>query len=273
MSATEIKITPRGPASFKPSELWRNRELLYFLTWRDIKVKYKQTYLGVLWVILQPLLMMAVFYIIFFRALNISVGMSYPVYTCGGLILWGLFSSGIQNSSESMLGSAQMIRKIYFPRILIPAASVLASVVDFFIAFLFFIVLLFIFRQPVSWHILYCFPVAIVLTMVSSFGLGALLSALNVKYRDFRYLLPFAMQFLFFSSQIVYSLHSLQKEWVRLLLFCNPLNGALELFAYPFRNEGLNITGVLVSSGVAALVLMAGLSYFKRTELYFADLI
>lgn len=273
MSTAEIKITPRGPASFKLSELWKNRELLYFLTWRDIKVKYKQTYLGVLWVILQPLLLMTVFYIIFFRALNISVGMSYPVYACGGLILWGLFSSGIQNSSESMLGSAQMVRKIYFPRILIPLASLLASIVDFLIAFLFFVVLLFIFRQPVSWHILYCFPVAIALTAASSFGLGALLSAMNVKYRDFRYLLPFAMQFIFFSSQIVYSLHTLQKEWVKLVLFCNPLNGALELFFYPFRDEDLNIAGVLISSSVAVLLLIAGLSYFKRTELYFADLI
>lgn len=273
MSAAEIKITPRGPASFNLSELWKNRELLYFFTWRDIKVKYKQTYLGVVWVILQPLLMMTVFYVIFSRTLHISVGMSYPVYACGGLILWGLFSSGIQSSSESMLGSAQMIRKIYFPRILIPLASVLASLVDFFIAFLFFIALLFIFRQPVSWHVLYCFPVAVVITAVSSFGLGALLAALNVKYRDFRYLLPFGMQFIFFSSQVVYSLHSLQKEWMRLLLFCNPLNGALELFSYPFRNEDLNVAGILISSGVVVLILLAGLSYFRRTELHFADLI
>ncbi|WP_152270569.1 ABC transporter permease [Agriterribacter humi] len=273
MGEAEITITSRGPVSFTFSELWKNRELLYFLAWRDVKVKYKQTYLGVLWVILQPLLLMAIFYIIFFRTLNIAVGMSYPVYASGGLILWGLLSSGINNSSESMLGSAQMIRKIYFPRILIPMASVLTALLDFFIAFLVFIVLLFIFRQPVSWHILYCFPLAVTLTTISSLGLGALLAALNVKYRDFRYLLPFGMQLIFFSSQIVYSLHALQKDWIKLLLFCNPLNGALELFSYPLRNEQMNVAGILISSGMAILFLLAGLLYFKRTEVYFADVI
>lgn len=273
MHETEIAITSRGPASFTFSELWKNRELLYFLVWRDVKVKYKQTYLGVLWVVLQPLLLMTIFYIVFSRTLNIDVGMSYPVYASGGLILWGLLSSGITNSSESMLGSAQMIRKIYFPRILIPLAGMLAALVDFFIAFIFFIVLLFVFRQPVSWHVLYCFPLAVALTIISSFGLGSLLAALNVKYRDFRYLLPFAMQLIFFSSQIVYSLHTLQKGWIRLLLFCNPLNGALELFSYPLRNEPVNIAGILISICIALLLLLTGLWYFKRTELYFADLI
>jgi lipopolysaccharide transport system permease protein len=149
----------------------------------------------------------------------------------------------------------------------------LAALVDFFIAFLFFMILLFVFRQPVSWHVLYCFPLAVALTVISSFGLGSLLAALNVKYRDFRYLLPFAMQLVFFSSQVVYSLHMLQKGWLRLLLFCNPLNGALELFSYPLRNEQMNIAGILISIGIALLLLLTGLWYFKRTELYFADLI
>lgn len=273
MDDSKITITSRGPASFTMATLWNNRELLYFFAWRDIKVKYKQTYLGIAWVILQPLLLMFVFYLVFSKTLNIAVGMSYPVYALGGVILWGLLSSGINNSSESLLSSAQMIRKIYFPRILIPVAGILAALLDFVIASLFFGLLLLVLRQPVSWHILYCAPLAVMLTAVSALGIGALLAALNVKYRDFRYLLPFLMQLLFFSAQIVYSLHTFQNKWIKLLLFCNPLNGALELFSYPLRDTPFNMLGILISSLTSLLLLCAGLWYFKRTELYFADII
>ncbi|MEI9910181.1 MAG: ABC transporter permease [Bacteroidota bacterium] len=273
MKEQEIKISPAGSTSFSLAEIWGNRELLYFFAWRDIKVKYKQTYLGILWAIVQPLLLMAMFYFIFSRTLNVSVGMSYPVYTFTGLILWGLFSSGITHSSESLLSSSQIIRKIYFPRILIPLASLLTALVDFFVAFLLLIVLLIIFRQPVNWHAVYSFPLAIALTFIASFGIGSLLATLNVKYRDFRYLLPFAIQLLFFSSQIVYSIHSLGQGWLKLLLYCNPLNGALELFYYPFHSRPLNITGIFISTAVAFFFLITGLFYFKKTETYFADII
>jgi lipopolysaccharide transport system permease protein len=273
MKETEIKISPPGAMSFNLVEIWENRELLYFFAWRDIKVKYKQTYLGILWAILQPLLLMGIFYFVFFKTLNVSVGMSYPIYTFAGLILWGLFSSGITHSSESLLSSAQIIRKIYFPRILIPLASLLTAFIDFLIAFLLLIILLVVFRQPVSWHVLYCFPSAIALTFIASFGIGSLLSALNVKYRDFRYLLPFAMQLLFFSSQVVYSIHSLEQSWLKWLLYCNPFNGALELFYYPLQKGHLEGMGIMISAGVALVFLLTGLLYFKKTEVYFADLI
>jgi len=270
---TDIKISPPGALPFNFTEIWQNRELLYFFAWRDIKVKYKQTYLGIFWAILQPLLLMGIFYFIFSRTLHVSVGMSYPVYTFAGLILWGFFSSGITHSSESLLSSSSIIRKIYFPRILIPLAAVLTALIDFFIAFGLLIVLLIIFRQPVSWQTLYCFPIAIMFTLLSSFGIGSLLAALNVKYRDFRYLLPFGIQLLFFSSQVVYSIHSLPQSWLKLLLYCNPLNGALELFFYPLRGGDININGILVSFTAVLLFLLAGLFYFKKTEVYFADLI
>jgi lipopolysaccharide transport system permease protein len=273
MKETEIKISPPGALSFSITEIWQKRELLYFFTWRDIKVKYKQTYLGILWAILQPLLLMAIFYFVFFRTLKVSVGISYPVYTFAGLILWGLFSSGITHSSESLLNNSSIIRKIYFPRILIPLASLLTALLDFLIAFALLIVLLIIFRQPVSWEAIYCFPLAILLTFIASFGLGTLLAALNVKYRDFRYLLPFAIQLLFFSSQVVYSLHSLQQGPLKLLFYCNPLNGALELFYSPLHNDAVDTTGVAISCTVTVLFLITGLLYFKKTEAYFADLI
>lgn len=273
MKETEIKISPPGAMSFNLAEIWENRELLYFFAWRDIKVKYKQTYLGILWAILQPLLLMGIFYFVFFKTLNVSVGMPYSVYTFAGLILWGFFSSGITHSSESLLSSSQIIRKIYFPRIIIPLASLLTAFIDFLIASLLLIILLIIFRQPVSWDAFYCFPSAIALTFIASFGIGSLLSALNVKYRDFRYLLPFAMQLLFFCSQVVYSIHSLQQSWLKWLLYCNPLNGALELFYYPLQKDHLNGIGLLISAGVALVFLVTGLLYFKKTEVYFADFI
>ena len=272
MTRPEIKIAPPKTTSLDLAELWENRELLYFFTWRDIKVKYKQTYLGILWVVLQPLLLMLVFYFLFFKTLNIHVGIAYPVYSFAGLILWGLFSTGITHSSESLLSSSQIIRKIYFPRLLIPLASLLTAMIDFLIAFALLFVLLIIFRQPVSWKAFFCFPIAVILTFISSFGIGSLLAALNVKYRDFRYLLPFGIQVLFFSSQIVYSIHSLQGPF-RWLLYCNPLNGALEIFYYPLQNQYFNFTGVLISAVAAIVFLMSGLIYFKKTEVYFADLI
>jgi len=269
---SEIKIVPPKTISFDLGELWENRELLYSFARRDIKVKYKQTYLGIFWVVLQPLLLMFVFYFVFFKTLNINVGIPYPVYTFAGLVLWGLFSTGITHSSESLLSSSQIIRKIYFPRLLIPLASLLTAMIDFLVAFALLFVLLIIFRQPVSWKALYCFPIATIITFISSFGIGSLLAALNVKYRDFRYLLPFGIQLLFFSSQIVYSIHSLEGPFSS-LLYCNPLNGALEIFYYPMQNYELNFTGVLISVATTIVFLLCGLIYFKKTEVYFADLI
>src|SRR5689334_4515027 len=160
----EIRIKPPRSVSFDLSAVWQCRELLYFFVWRDVKVKYKQTYLGILWAILQPALLMVIFYFIFFRALNVSTGMNYPVFAFSGLVLWSLFSSGITNSSESLLSNAPIIRKIYFPRLLIPLSSLLGSLVDFAFAFIVLIVLIFILKQPVSPTAFLLFPLAIVLT-------------------------------------------------------------------------------------------------------------
>lgn len=271
--SNEIKIKPASPFSMGLSEIWHGRELLYFFVWRDVKVKYKQTYLGILWAILQPVMLMLIFYFIFFRTLNITVGMHYPTYVFSGLILWGLFSSGITNSSESLLSNAPIIRKIYFPRILIPLASLLTALVDFLFAFLVLFVVLIIFQQPLSWTALFFFPLAVAITFLSSFGIGSLIGAFNVKYRDFRYILPFTMQLLFFGSQVVYTVDTIQVAWIKFLLYINPLNGALELFRQPFHDDGVYWTGVLVSIVSLLFFLAAGLFYFKKTESHFADLV
>ena len=269
----EIKIKPPGSVSFDLPAIWQNRELLYFFVWRDVKVKYKQTYLGILWAILQPALLMVIFYFIFFRALNVETGMNYPVFAFSGLVLWTLFSSGITNSSESLLSNAPIIRKIYFPRILIPLSSLLGSLVDFAFAFVVLIVLIFILKQTVSPTAFFLFPLAIIVAFISSFGIGSFLAALNIKYRDFRYLLPFLIQFLFFGSQVVYTTQRIPSQLIKNLLFLNPLNGALELLRAPFYNNVIYWNGVLISLVAMFFFLVTGLFYFKKTEAYFADLV
>jgi lipopolysaccharide transport system permease protein len=274
MDQTEIKIAPVKGIAYQWKEVWENRELLYFFAWRDIKVKYKQTSLGILWAVLQPLLMMVFFYFVFARGLKIQTGsLPYPVYAFSGLMLWSFFSSGIGNSSESMVGNANIIRKVYFPRLIIPLSSLLVAFIDFVFCLIIFAILLLAYRQPVNWTAVICFPLGILMTLLSSFGIGTWLSALNVKYRDFRYLLPFAMQLLFFSSQIVYSIHGFENTWLKYLLFCHPFNGALEVFNYPLQPGVFDPAGVGISVAVMLLLLVTGLLYFKKTEAFFADLL
>ncbi len=274
MEQTEIYIVPAKRTRWQFKEIWENRELLYFFAWRDIKVKYKQTYLGILWAILQPLLMMLFFYVVFARGLKIQTGsIPYEVYSFSGLLLWMLFSGGIAGSSESMVSNAGIIRKIYFPRIVVPFSSLLVALVDFIFGAVVFAILLLVYKQPLNWSALYCFPLGIIFTMIASFGAGTFLSALNVKYRDVRYMLPFIMQLLFFSSQIVYSIHHIEHPWLRYLLYCNPFNGALEIFLYPLQETAFDVTGVGISIVVMLLLLVSGLFYFKKTESFFADLL
>jgi len=272
-STEEIRIKPPGRSSLGLGELWRHKELLYFFVWRDVKVKYKQTYLGILWAILQPALLMLIFYFIFSRTLRIDTGMSYIIFSFSGLSLWGLFSGGIAGSSESLLSNASMIRKIYFPRLLIPLSSLLAACIDFLFTLILLFILCICLGQPVSWTAVLFFPAAIVLVFFSSLGIGMLLAAANVKYRDFRYLLPFLIQLFFFSSQVVYPAGLIENPVIKKLLYLHPLNGALELFRQPFTAAGTYYTGVLISLFSALLLLTIGLRYFRKTEYYFADLV
>ena len=184
---------------FDFQEIWNYKELFYFFTWRDIKIKYKQTVLGFLWAILQPLFMMIIFTLFFGRALNVpSQNLPYPVFVFSGLLLWNTFSSGLTNSANSMVNNAQIIKKIYFPRLIIPVSSILVAFFDFLMAFILFIPLLIFYRQPVSLTALWSWPLAIGRLLVATLGPGTLLAAFNVKYRDFRYVIPFLVQVLFF---------------------------------------------------------------------------
>ena len=269
--SVEYKIESRSNF-FNWKELWRYRELFYFFTWRDIKIKYKQTMLGFLWVILQPLLMMSIFTFFFGKALNIpSQNLPYPVYVFSGLLIWNVFSTGLTSASNSMVNNSSIIKKIYFPRLIIPVSSILVAIFDFFMAFALYVALLAFYQQPLSWQAIFVWPAALLLTLISTLGLGCWLAALNVKYRDFRYVIPFLVQVLFFLTPVIYPLSLLKYPLLKYILVCSPMYAAVELFRFPLTGvfPDLFFLTISVSSGIFFLVL--GIIYFKRTEDFFAD--
>lgn len=268
---TEYKIESRDKF-FDWGELWRYRELFYFFTWRDIKIKYKQTVLGFLWAILQPLLMMLIFTFFFGRALKIpSQDLPYPIYVFSGLLVWNMFSTGLTNASNSMVNNASIIKKIYFPRLIVPVSSILVALFDFLMAFVLFVFLLLYYRQPVSWHAAFAWPAAILLTVVATLGLGSWLAALNVKYRDFRYVIPFLVQVLFFLTPIIYPISLINYPLLKYILVCSPMYAVVELFRFPLTGIFPDINFFLISVASGILLLIAGILYFRRTEDFFAD--
>lgn len=266
-------IKPPSGLSLGLKELWQYRELFYFFTWRDIKVKYKQTYLGILWALLQPLGMMLIFTFLFSKTWKIDTGsVVYPVFVLSALICWNLFNSSVSHAGDSMIQNANIIKKIYFPRLIIPCSSILVALFDFVIAFIIFIVLCFILKQPLYWTAVIYFPAGILLSLLAAAGLGFFLAALNVKYRDFRYALPFLLQVLFFASQIIYPLQSVQSSLFKYLLALNPMNAAIELFRAPLSMSSPDMKIVAIGTGSCLFLLIIGLLYFRKTEAYFADL-
>lgn len=267
------KISPPSRFSLNTRELWQYRELFYFFTWRDIKVKYKQTYLGILWAILQPLGMMVIFTFLFSKTWPINTGpVRYPVFVLAGLIAWNLFSNAVSHAGESMITNAKIINKIYFPRLVIPASAVLAALFDFLMAFIVFIIICFAYKQPVHWSAIIWWPAGILVLFISAMGAGSLLSALNLKYRDFRYTIPFLLQVLFFASQVIYPLQSIQQSWLKYVLAANPVNLAIEFFRQPFTPVGFDMTIVLTGIAATFILFITGIYYFRKTESFFADL-
>ncbi|MCA4893589.1 MAG: ABC transporter permease [Cytophagales bacterium] len=268
----EYTIEPSEGRVLDWGELWRYRELFYFFTWRDIKIKYKQATLGFLWAILQPLFMMVIFTLFFGKALNIpSQNLPYPIYVFSGLLIWNLFSTGLTNASNSMVNNASIIKKIYFPRLIIPVSSILVALFDFLMAFILFVPILLFYQQSVSLSALVLWPVALIIAIVATLGLGSWLAALNVKYRDFRYVIPFLIQVLFFLSPVIYPISLLKYPILQYILACSPMLAAVELFRYPLTGifpDGYFL-GISLLSGVVLLAI--GVLYFKRAEDFFAD--
>lgn len=254
-------------------ELWAYRELLYFLVWRDVKVRYKQTVLGVAWAVLQPLLTMVVFSI-FFGVLGrvSSGGLPYPLFFYAALVPWTYFASGLRRSSESLVGSSSLISKVYFPRLILPLASILSSLVDLGFAFLVLLVLMLFYRAVPSWAIL-LLPVYVLLALITALGAGLWLSALNVRYRDFQFVVPFLIQTWFFVTPIIYPSTLVPAPW-RTWYALNPMVGVVE----GFRHALLATTAtpgpvVWVSALVSVLLLISGAYFFRRMEHTFADVV
>jgi len=253
-------------------DIWAYRELLFFLTWRDVKVRYKQTALGAAWAILQPLFMMLIFTIFFGRLAGVgSSGIPYPLFALGGLVPWTFFSNAITASGNSLVGSAHLITKVYFPRLIVPAAAMLAGLVDFLLAFVLLCLLMVYYRVAITVQILFL-PVLVLLTALFSLGVGTWMSALNVKYRDVRFALPFLIQLWLFVSSVILPSSSVPAKW-RWLLLLNPMSAIIEgyrsaLFGLPFDWPALGIATVLT-----LLVLLYAIYAFARVERSFADII
>jgi lipopolysaccharide transport system permease protein len=269
----EHVIEPSRSFYFDWPELWRYRELFYFFSWRDIKIKYKQTALGIVWVVLQPFLMMIVLTFFFSRALKVpSENVPYPVFAFSGLLIWNCFASGLTAASASMVSNSAIIKKVYFPKLIIPVSSIIVALFDFLIAFLMFVALLLVYRQPVSMHAAWCWPLAALLGAIATLGPGSWIAALNVKYRDFRYVVPFVVQVLFFLTPVIYPVSMLTKGWMQYAVAASPVYAAIEIFRFPVTGvmPDLQLVGISLSS--AFLLMIIGLTYFRRTEDFFADI-
>jgi lipopolysaccharide transport system permease protein len=253
-------------------DLWEFRELLYFLTWRDVKVRYKQTGLGVAWAIIQPLFTMLVFTIFFGRLARVpSDNVPYPLFAYAGLLAWTFFANAITNSGNSLVGSANLITKVYFPRIIIPGAAVAAGLVDFAIALVILILLMIYYGVSLTWNIL-MFPVIVVVTTLLALGVGMWLSALNVKYRDVRFVLPFLVQLWLFVSPVIYPTSFLPEKY-RWLLWLNPMTGIIEGCRSSLFGSRFNWTALTISIVMTTSFLIYAAYAFRRLERNFADVI
>jgi lipopolysaccharide transport system permease protein len=255
------------------AELWRHRELLYFLTWRDVKVRYKQTVIGAAWAILQPLLTMVVFSLFFGRLAGIpSEGIPYPIFSYCGLLPWTLFAQGMNQASASLVNSAGLVTKVYFPRLIIPLSAILVGVVDFALAFLVLVGLMVYYGIYPGANLVWL-PAFLLLALVTSLGAGLWLSALNVQYRDVRYTVPFLTQIWMFATPVIYPSTLLHGPW-RILLGLNPMTAVVEGSRWALLRVGSPPTGMFGASFLAALVLLvSGAFYFRRVERVFADVV
>jgi lipopolysaccharide transport system permease protein len=253
-------------------DIWAYRELLFFLTWRDVKVRYKQTALGAAWAILQPLFMMVIFTIFFGRLAGVQTnGIPYPVFALAALVPWTFFANSVTASANSLVGSANLITKVYFPRLIVPTAAMLAALVDFVLSFVLLAALMLIYRVVPTMHILFL-PILILLTAAFALAVGIWMSALNVKYRDVRFALPFLIQLWLFVSSVIVPSSAVPVKW-RWLLWFNPMSGIIEgyrsaLFGLPFDSTSLGIASTLTLLG-----LLYAVYAFNRVERSFADII
>ena len=271
---TRSRIAPsRGWVSLKLNELWEYRELLYFFVWRDVKVHYKQTILGVAWAVLQPLFTMVIFSLFFGQLAKVpSDGVPYPIFSYTALIPWMFFANGINQSTSSMVNSAGLIKKVYFPRLIIPVSSVLAGLMDFVPAFAVLLGMMLFYGIFPTLQVLWI-PAFLLLALVTSLGIGIWLSAMNVRYRDVRYAVPFLVQSWLFATPVVYPSSLLPEPW-KTVYAVNPMVGVVEGFRWALLNtESAPGPMIVVSSAAAVALLISGAFFFRRMETTFADVV
>ena len=269
-----LRIRPsKGWVSLKLGELWQYRELVYFLIWRDIKVRYKQTALGATWAIIQPVMTMVVFSLFFGKLGKIpSDGVPYPIFAYAALVPWTFFANGLAQSSNSLVGSSNLITKVYFPRLAIPMGTVLSGLLDFMLAFIVLLVMMLFYGIAPTLNILWL-PLFLLLAVVTSLGVGLWLSALNVEYRDVRYVVPFLTQFWMLATPIAYPSSLLHEPW-RTIYALNPMVGVVEGFRWALLGARMAPGPVIAASSFAAVVLLvSGALYFRRMEKTFADVV
>lgn len=273
----ELIIEPGGQERNYWHDLWRYRELFYILSWRDIKVRYKQTVVGTAWGVIRPLLTMLIFTFLFGRLANMAVknGPPYPIVVFAGLLPWQFFSGALSDASNSMIGNVNLISKVYFPRMIVPASSVITSLVDLGISFglLLLTMLYYRFVPPIQ---IFFLPLFVLLAFLISFGVGLFVTALNVKFRDFRYIIPFVVQFGTYVTPVGYSSAFIAQKYgdgLRFWFSLNPMVGVIDGFRYCLIGEPMYWPGFFLSIGITLLFLWLGIWYFRKTEKSFADLI
>ncbi|MEA5078559.1 MAG: ABC transporter permease [Anaerolineaceae bacterium] len=270
-----VVIQPvKGLVALNLKDIWKYRELVYFLTWRDLKVRYKQSVLGALWAILQPFLNMVVFTVFFGNFAKIpSDGLPYPIFSFTATVPWAFFAAALSISARSMLTSGNMISKIYFPRMIVPFSSVLANLVDFLVAFVILIAMMFFYHITPTLNILWL-PLFLLLAMITALGVGLWLSALVVMYRDFNYILTFIPTFWMYISPVVYSSSMIPEKW-RVLYSLNPMTGVIEGFRWALLGSQGVATPLMIgiSATISIVLFVTGMFYFRRMEKVFADMI
>jgi lipopolysaccharide transport system permease protein len=266
----------RGRATLDLRELWSYRELLFFLTWRDVLVRYKQTVLGVAWAIVQPFLTMIVFTLVFNRGLGVKSPdpkVPYEIFSFSGLLGWQFFAGALSRSGTSLVSRADLLTKVYFPRLVIPISAVLAGLVDFAISFVMVLILMAFYGMAPTWHIAFL-PLFLILAVVTALAVSLWLSALNVLYRDVQYVIPFLVQIWMFLSPIIYPISSLPEGPLRVVFALNPMTGVIGGFRWALLGQEFPPGEYLwISVGMVAVLLIGGLFYFKRVERVFADVV
>jgi len=277
--AFEVFIEPGRAERNYWKDLWRYRELFYILSWRDLKVRYKQTIIGVVWSVLRPLLTMMIFTFVFGQIAKFTAppGVNYAILVFAGLLPWQFFSAGLSEASNSLIGNERLISKVYFPRMIIPAASVITSLVDFLISLGIMFILLLWYRTVPSINLVFL-PLFIVMAFFASFGVGLWLTALNVKYRDFKHVVPFLVQIGLYLSPVGFTsdkASTLIPEKFRMLYYINPMAGVIDGFRWSFFGDKTPIywTGMFLSLAVIIIFLLVGIRTFRKMEKSFADLI